>query len=122
MDQDVVAYGGPRDGGSATIWALATGLVFVLVAATLSLAAAATVARHRAQAAADLAALGAAMLAWDGPAAACARAGDLSARNGASLVACRLEGLDAIVTVEVAAVGAARWGDAQASARAGPVE
>lgn len=123
MGRDAAARRRPRgEGGSATVWVLATGLVFVLVAATLSLAGAAIVARHRAQAAADLAALGAALLAWDGAVAACARASDLSARNGASLVACRLDGLDVVVTVQVATVGGARWGPAQASARAGPVE
>jgi secretion/DNA translocation related TadE-like protein len=110
------------DGGSATIWVLAAGLVVVLVAATLAMVGSATVARHRAQVAADLAALAAALRAWDGQSVACDRAADLSARNGASLVACRLEGLDAIVTVEVRAGGAARWGAARASARAGPVE
>jgi secretion/DNA translocation related TadE-like protein len=100
---------------------LAAGLVFVLVAGTLAAGGAATVARHRAQMAADLAALAAALRAWDGQSAACDRAADLSARNGASLVACRLEGLDAVVTVEVRVAGGVGW-RAQASARAGPVE
>lgn len=109
------------DGGSATIWTLAVGLVFVVAAMALALIASATVARHRAQAAADLAALAAALRALDGPIDACARAAQISASNGASLVACRLDGFDAIVTVEVA-VGGAGWGAAQASARAGPVE
>jgi secretion/DNA translocation related TadE-like protein len=107
--------------GSATVWVLATGLVFVLVAAALAGAGAATVARHRAQVAADLAALAAALRAWEGEAVACARAGDLSTQNRASLISCRLEGLDAIVTVEVRAAGGAGW-SAHASARAGPVE
>jgi secretion/DNA translocation related TadE-like protein len=105
--------------GSATVWALFTGLVFLLVAATLAAGGAVTVARHRAQAAADLAALGAALRAWDGEPIACARAAELSARNGASLAACRLDGLDAIVTVEVRTP---QWGTARASARAGPVD
>jgi secretion/DNA translocation related TadE-like protein len=115
-------YGDDREGGAATIWALATGLVFVVVAATLAVAGSAIVARNRAQAAADFAALGAAARAWDGASVACARASDLSSRNGAELVACRLEGLDAVVTVEVRAIGAGPWGAARASARAGPVE
>ncbi len=110
------------DTGSATVWVLAVGLVFVLAAATIALGAAATVARHRAQAAADLAALAAAMRAWDGQAAACDRAAEVSARNGARLVACALDGFDALVTVEVAPAGGAGWADARASARAGPVE
>jgi secretion/DNA translocation related TadE-like protein len=93
----------------------------VVVAVTLALVAAATVARHRAQAAADLAALAAALRAWDGETAACARAAEMTARNGARLVACGLDGFDAVVTVEVPA-GVSRWGLARASARAGPVE
>jgi secretion/DNA translocation related TadE-like protein len=115
-------YPDSRERGSATIWALATGLVFVIAAVTLAVAGSTTVARHRAQAAADFAALGAAARTWDGESAACGRAADLSARNGAELVACRLEGLDAVVTVEVRGVGAGRWGAVRASARAGPVE
>lgn len=107
--------------GSAALWTVITGLAFMLVAATLALAGTVTVARHRAQAAADLAALAGALDAWDGQAAACDRAADVSVRNGASLVACRLDGLDAIVTVEVA-IGSALQGVVRASARAGPVE
>jgi secretion/DNA translocation related TadE-like protein len=111
-----------HDAGSATIWVLATGMVLVLVAVALAMAGAASVARHRAQAAADLTALAAALRAWDGEAAACQRAADVSARNGARLVACRLEGLDAVVAVEVAPALLAGIGVARAAARAGPVE
>lgn len=107
--------------GSVAIWLMVTGLAFVLVAVTLILAAGLTLAQHRAQAAADLAALTGAAVAWDGQTAACDRAAAVSARAGARLVACRLEGLDVIVTVEVpAGLGARR--SAEASARAGPVE
>ena len=110
-----------RDGGSATIWVLAVGLVFVLVAVAVALVGSATVARHRARSAADLAALGAALRAWDGESQACAWAAELSARNGGRLVECRLDGLDAFVTVEVALAGVPGAGRARASARAGPV-
>ena len=92
-----------------------------MAAMALALIASATVARHRAHAAADLAALAAALAALDGPIDACARAAEVSASNGASLLACHLDGFDAIVTVEVAA-GGTGWGAARASARAGPVE
>jgi len=110
------------DAGSATVWVLATGLVVVLAAAALAAVGSATVARHRAQAAADLTALAAAQRAVEGETAACTRAAEVSALNGARLVACRLDGLDMIVTVDVVPAGGAAWGAARASARAGPVE
>lgn len=121
-EPDEQAAGWERDRGSATVWVLSAGLVFVVVAIAIAAIMAATVARHRAQSAADLAALGAALRAWDGPAAACDRAAELAAGNGATLVSCRVEGLDAIVTVEVVPSGFAGLGAARASARAGPVE
>ena len=110
-----------RDDGSATIWVLASGLVLVLVAIAIALIGSATVARHRARSAADLAALGAALRVWDGEEEACAWAAELSARNGARLVACHLDGLDAIVTVEVVPTLMPGVGRARASARARPV-
>jgi secretion/DNA translocation related TadE-like protein len=110
------------DRGSASVWVLAIGLVVLVAAQAFAVVGSAMVARHRAQAAADLAALAAAMKVLEGESVACARAAEVSAHNGASLVACRLDGLDVIVTVEVAAAGSVRWGAAQRSARAGPVE
>ena len=111
-----------RDRGSATIWVLVTGIVFVIIATAVVLVGSATTARHRARSAADLAAIGAALRAFEGEAVACARAGELSARNGARLVACRVDGLDVIVTVEVVPAGLGGIGTARVSARAGPVE
>jgi secretion/DNA translocation related TadE-like protein len=108
--------------GSVTVWLLALGLVIVLVAAGLAMVGGAVVARHRAQAAADLAALAGAMRAWDGEAAACDRAADVSARNSAALLACRLDELDVVVTVEVVPDLLGSHGAARASARAGPTE
>ena len=110
------------DLGSATVWVLATGMVLVLIAVTLAMAGAATLARHRAQAAADLAALAGAMRAWEGEPVACQRAADISARNGARLVECRLDGLDLVVAVEVAPAQHIVVGVARGVARAGPVE
>lgn len=76
------------------------------------------VARHRAQAAADLAALSAAARLAAGPAAACARATlvarDMRVRDSK----CRVDDLDVVVTVEVPVAFA---GVARAAARAGPV-
>ena len=83
---------------------------------------AAVVARHRAQAAADLAVLAAASVVAAGPAAACEQAGEVARRMHSAVTACRVEDLDVVLTVEVAvAVGHWNAGPARASARAGPV-
>ncbi len=111
-----------NDRGSVTVWILSAGLVIVLVAAGLAMGGGAVVARHRAQAAADLAALAGAMRTWEGETAACERAANLSSRNDATLLACRLDGLDVIVTVAVVLELPATLGAARASARAGPAD
>ncbi|MDQ0378719.1 secretion/DNA translocation related TadE-like protein [Amycolatopsis thermophila] len=77
---------------------------------------AAAVARHRASAAADLAALAAAGQAAAGTDAACGRAQWVVDRMGARMVSCRFDGWDALVEVTVSGpVGAA-----SGRARAGP--
>lgn len=77
---------------------------------------AAVIARHRAQAAADLAALAAAAHLPTGLQSACAQASALARAMATSTVECTVDGLDVIVTVEApSAVGSAR-----AVARAGP--
>jgi secretion/DNA translocation related TadE-like protein len=79
----------------------------------------AVVARHRAQAAADLAALAAAALLAAGPQTACAQAKALAREMRVSTIGCAVEDLDVVVTTEVLlAVGG--WGSARAAARAGP--
>ncbi|MGO8938542.1 MAG: Rv3654c family TadE-like protein [Mycobacterium sp.] len=75
------------------------------------------VARHRAQAAADLAALAAAAALPSGAAAACARATAVAHEMRIHDARCRVDGLDVVVT---ARVGVAFAGVAQAAARAGP--
>jgi len=77
-------------------------------------------AQHRAQAAADLAGLAAAVWLPGGPASACHGAGRVSGDMGAVLLGCHVEGLDVLVTVTVA-VGGWIGSEARASARAGPV-
>jgi secretion/DNA translocation related TadE-like protein len=77
------------------------------------------VARHRAQAAADLAALAAAALLPSGVGAACARATAVARGMRVDDVGCRVDDLDVVVTVQVAVVFA---GMARAAARAGPAE
>lgn len=75
------------------------------------------VARHRAQAAADLAALAAAARLPAGAQPACAQATLLARRMRVDPTGCEVRALDVVVTVEVA-IG--RWGSARAAARAGP--
>jgi len=79
----------------------------------------AVVARHRAQAAADLAALAAAARLPAGADAACRRATAVARAMRADDVGCTVRGLDAVVSVKVA-VPLAGWGSAGAAARAGP--
>jgi secretion/DNA translocation related TadE-like protein len=79
----------------------------------------AVVARHRAQAVADLAALSAAARLPAGVEAACARAGLIARKMRADESHCSVQGLDVVVTVEVAA---GQGGRATAAARAGPVD
>jgi secretion/DNA translocation related TadE-like protein len=77
------------------------------------------VARHRAQAAADLAALAAAARLPSGAAAACARATAVAREMRVDHAECGVDGLDVVVTVQVAIAFA---GAAGARARAGPVD
>ena len=77
------------------------------------------VARHRAQAAADLASLAAAARLPSGATAACARATAVAREMRVDHADCGVDGLDVVVTVQVA-VGFA--GAARAAARAGPVD
>jgi secretion/DNA translocation related TadE-like protein len=81
----------------------------------------AVVARHRAQAAADLAALAAAARLAAGPATACAQAKVVAREMRTSTTGCAVDDLDVVVTVEVR-LGVGRWGSAGAAARAGPAD
>ncbi|MGH3532700.1 MAG: Rv3654c family TadE-like protein [Mycobacterium sp.] len=79
----------------------------------------AVVARHRAQAAADLVALAAAGRLPAGPEAACGQATAVARAMRVDNTDCAMHDLDVVVTVEVrVAVGG--WGRARAAARAGP--
>ncbi|MET8253994.1 Rv3654c family TadE-like protein [Micromonospora sp. NPDC005197] len=108
--------------GGATLLLLALGLVFVLVGTFGAAVAAAGMAAQRAAVAADLGALAGAARALDGDAVACAAAADIVHRNAGRLIDCLLDGLDVLVTVEVAFTplpGLTRV--AASTARAGPV-
>lgn len=80
---------------------------------------AAVVARHRAQAAADLAALAAAAGLPAGPETACTQAYAVARAMRISPADCIVDDLDVVVTIE-ASPAAGRWGNARAAARAGP--
>jgi secretion/DNA translocation related TadE-like protein len=96
-------------------------MVAVLVTVTLGgvSIAAAVVARHRAQAAADLAALSAAVRVVAGPAVACGEATAVATTMHAQLRRCDIDRLDVIVSVAVP-VGGRGGREAVATARAGP--
>jgi len=106
------------DTGAATV--LAAVLIAALMAITLGgiRLGATEVARHRAQAAADLAALAAAGRLSLGPDAACRQAEHLAAAMRATVLNCTVEQLDVVVTVAVRTGG---WlSEARAASRAGP--
>ena len=105
------------DRGSATVVAAAMVAVLLCVTGAGAYVGSAVVARHRAQAAADLAALAAAARMPSGVGAACARATAVARQMRVDGVQCEADDLDVVVTVEVA-VGLA--GPARAAARAGP--
>jgi secretion/DNA translocation related TadE-like protein len=98
---------------------LAAAMVAVLLSVTAAGAylGSVVVARHRAQAAADLAALAAAAQLPSGAAAACARAAVVARAMRADDARCAVDGLDVVVTVRVPVAFA---GTARAAARAGP--
>ena len=107
-----------RDAGVMTTWAAIACAALLIAFAGLAHVGAAVVARHRAQSAADLAALAAATALRDGFAA-CDAGEELAARNGAVLAACREVGNgDVHIEVEVPVLSAS----ATARARAGPLE
>ncbi|MCV7438013.1 helicase [Mycobacterium seoulense] len=95
-----------------TAWMVA---VLLCVTGAAAYVGAVVVARHRAQAAADLAALAGAARLPAGPEAACAEAA-VVARAMRTDASCAVDGLDVVVTVRVAVFG----GAASAGARAGP--
>lgn len=103
----------PRDGGAATIYATAVGLVLVLAGFGVAVRASDLIAAAEAGVAADLGALAGAAHAAGGPGVACARAARLANLNAAEVVSCRVEGLDLTLTVRVH--------QAVATSRAGPV-
>lgn len=123
-----LSHGDMRDRGSATIWVLACSTLVLLLALMVAIRAAAALTRHRAETAADLAALaGASRIGYVGDVAGiCGAAEAIVTANGGLLIACSAsvqpDGLTGSVSVRAAVsarlplVGDVR---ATASARAG---
>jgi secretion/DNA translocation related TadE-like protein len=110
------------DRGSATVLtAAAVGVLVLLLGLGLQLGAV-TLARHRAETAADLAALAGAHEAVRGTDVACDRAGTIATGNGARWVDCRVDGWAVTVVAGVSCrCMPSVSGDATGRARAGPV-
>jgi secretion/DNA translocation related TadE-like protein len=100
------------DRGAATV--LAATMMAVLLTITVGgiYIGSAVVARHRAQSAADMAALAAALRLPEGAEPACGQASVIAKAMKAELAACEIDELDVVVTVQA--------GPARAAARAGP--
>ncbi|MFJ7249128.1 Rv3654c family TadE-like protein [Kitasatospora sp. NPDC098652] len=114
------------DTGSATVWLLALAMLGTAVFAATVAVGTVVAARHRAESAADLAALAAADRLLLDPDGGCARAVGIAAAQGAALVSCAVDRFaDAVeVVAEVPVGGLPRRlpvGPARARSRAGPV-
>ena len=90
------------EAGVATVWAAAAVAVLTTVLAACLHLGAALLARHRAESAADLAALAAAREAVRGEGGACRRAAEIATAMGTEVARCRLVGWNALVEVRVA--------------------
>ncbi|WP_316522716.1 Rv3654c family TadE-like protein [Kitasatospora brasiliensis] len=120
------AGGRGPDAGSATVWLLALAMLGTAVFGGTLAVGSVVAARHRAESAADLAALAAAGRMLLEPDGGCARAAGIAAAQGAGLVSCAVDrSADAVEVVAEAEVRGlpARLplGPARGRARAGPV-
>ena len=111
---------GRDDRGSASMLVVVHLTVLLVLGCALAAVGGLLVAHRRAQAAADLAALGAASALAEGRDG-CARAGELARANGATVSGCRVDGREVRLRVQVPGP---RWGGRRpvlsAEARAGP--
>jgi len=108
-----------RDEGSATVWVLGLAVLLVGCAWVTLLVTTAAGVRHRAEAAADLAALAAAAAAQDGRAP-CEAAAEVASANGGRVVSCLLAADQSVLVRVVVDVppALARWADTSVSATA----
>jgi len=112
-----------RDRGSVTIWAAALVGLVCLGSSAGSLYGSAIACRHRAESAADLAALAAALHVPDGPVNACAVGARIAARNGGSSGGCEVVGEEVeIVVSKRLSLGTLGGFTTVVRARAGPVQ
>ncbi|MBE9374167.1 flp pilus-assembly TadE/G-like family protein [Saccharopolyspora sp. HNM0983] len=110
-------FGG--DGGAATPFAATLVLVLISVLWVVVQAGSAVAARHRAEGAADLAALAAAAHSATGAAAACGHAEVVAAAMGTGLTSCTVSVGEARVQLRASVPG---LGEVTGRARAGPVD
>jgi secretion/DNA translocation related TadE-like protein len=92
---------GATDEGAATVWVLSAAFALAAAGLLVVVEGTAVLTRHRAELAADAAALAAATRVLDGPGVSCAAARGSAADNHARLVACQVAGAVASVTTEV---------------------
>lgn len=114
------ASGVARDEGVATVLVAICVATLVIVTGIAVQLGAVLLARHRAEAAADLAALAAAALVLGGTEPPCAAAEHYARANGAELVSCALDSLDVRIQVSVRVRAGPLVGVATGRARAGP--
>lgn len=108
--------------GSATVTACLALAGLIVVTVLIAQFGGVVVARHRAQAVADLAALAAAGELWNGAEAGCAAAEALGRRMAAHVARCEIDGWDAVVSIEEKVpLGPLGTRSIRAVARAGPV-
>ncbi|MEV0582909.1 Rv3654c family TadE-like protein [Nonomuraea sp. NPDC050310] len=88
-----------RDRGSGTLWGVAAMAMLLIVSTAVATIGAARVARHRAQAGADLSALAAAQLVLTDPEGACRAAARVATLNSSALQRCAVT--DLVVDVDV---------------------
>jgi secretion/DNA translocation related TadE-like protein len=106
----------------ATVWTAIAVAALLFAGTFVFCLGAAAVVRHRAEGAADLAALAAAGEVQRGSGAPCDRARWVADRMNAGLISCRIERRDALVEVSAALPGVlARFGATGGRARAGAV-
>jgi secretion/DNA translocation related TadE-like protein len=107
--------------GSATVVGVGAVLALLTVFALAVHLGSAVITRHRAEAAADLAALAAAATTVGGTPQACARAQRVADRMATRITSCDVHGWEVSVQVEASPPGPlGRFGTARATARAGP--
>lgn len=111
------------DSGAASVAAALVLVGLLVVTVAVVQVGAVVVARHRAQAGADLAALAAASALLRGVEAGCAEARTLTQRMGVRLTRCEVIGWDAVISVEEEVPGGAFGArSVRAIARAGQIE